>query len=130
MNSPARDIVDYIVAQSLGTLGAASGWGVYLAKEPTAPNTTITVYDTGGFNPDIETGGYRPTVQVRVRAHDYVTAYAKAAAIQAALLAPKGFTQGGTHYVGVWQEGDITTLGYDENDRILLVANYSIYREA
>lgn len=130
MNSPARDIADYIIAQSLGVLGATAGWGVYVGKEPSSPNTTITTYDTGGFNPDYEIGAYRPTVQVRVRAHDYLTAYAKCAAIQAALLAPAGFTQGGTHYVGVWQEGDITTIGYDENDRILLVANYSIYREA
>jgi len=86
MNSPAHDIALYLQSLSFGTLAASSGWAIAVAREPVAPDTTITVYDTGGQGPDTdELDEFLPDIQVRVRAPDYIAAYAKSEGIRAAL---------------------------------------------
>lgn len=130
MTSPAADIASYIQTAGEGTIGAASGWSINVSKEPATPDTTITVYDSGGFGSDYDANIYQPTIQVRVRGNGYLAVHAKIEAINELLIAPKGLTVNTTRYVGAWQPGDIESLGYDENDRVILVSNYNLIREA
>lgn len=129
MNPSSADIAAYLAGQGLGTSGGTSGWSIRAAKEPASPDNCITVYDTSGFAPDPDNGVYEPSVQVRVRGNSYPIVYAKTEAVRDELITPKGFTQGGTRYVGVWQQGSIESLGHDDNDRAVLVMNFNILRQ-
>jgi len=51
MNPTTIDLKDVLEANSVGVFGASSGWGIYIGFEPESPDTTITLYDTGGNNP-------------------------------------------------------------------------------
>ena len=78
---PSKVIADILATESLGVFGAASGWGIYVSKSPANPDTTITVYDTGGFQSDLLMDGDRlnfPTIMMHVRANDYQTVWSKA----------------------------------------------------
>jgi hypothetical protein len=129
MNSAAADTASYLDAQGIGTFAATSGWAIYVSKEPTAPNDTITLYDTVGFNPDPDNGVYNPSMQIRIRGNSYPVIYAKAEAILAELIVPAGVVIGTTNYLGWWQQGSIELIGYDDNDRAIMVLNFNITRQ-
>lgn len=129
MNSAAGDTATYLVAQGVGTLGGVSGWSINVSKEPTAPDTAITLYDTSGFAPDPDNGVYHPSLQVRIRGNGYQAVIAKAEAILAELIVPTDVVIGTTNYIGWWQQGSIESLGYDDNDRVIVVINFNITRQ-
>ena len=129
MGSSAEDVASYLSTEGFGTLGAASGWGIYIGKEPTKPNTTITVYDTGGTmgNPE---SLYDPTIQVRVRSHSYEDAYEKAEDIRDDLVVDStARIIGGWLYTGFWLISDIAKIATDENEREVLTVNFRLMRE-
>lgn len=84
-----------VVAQLLVDLGLCSGpggvgeWPVFVAGEPSSPDEAVTVYDTAGtaFGRSMATGARseNPGVQVRVRARDHRTGWAKARQIARSL---------------------------------------------
>jgi hypothetical protein len=121
MNSPALDIANYLEAATVDTL-------VYVNAEPPEPNNCITVYDTGGADPMVSREVYSPTVQVRVRNLDSQAAYAKQYQIRDVLTSAKNQIINATDYVAIWQQGDVISIGRDENNRYLLTSNYRIMR--
>jgi len=136
MTLPSADIKDLLVTAGVGTfaLGTSTDWSINISQEPpfpTVPHTAITIYDTGGFAPNARFLLEEPTVQVRIRGNpnDYQAAYLKAQAVKDALLGRPGSTLNGNKYVGIWQDSDIISLGNDDNDRPILVANFKIVRE-
>jgi len=129
MNSAAADVMSYLSDNAVGTIGATSGWSLNTSKEPATPDSTVTLYDTGGFAADYDVNLYQPTIQIRVRGHNYQTVYAKADEIEALLIGPKSFTKN-SFYVGAWNPGGFESLGYDENDRAIIVMNINLMREA
>lgn len=130
MNSTAHDIGQYLAAQGLGTFGGTSGFGIYVSKEPTAPDDVITLYDTSGLVPDPENGVFAPAIQIRVRGNGFQAVYSKAEAVRDELINTTDITQGGTRYLELWQQGSIEQLGYDDNDRLILVMNFQTIRKA
>lgn len=125
MSSPAYDIATIIASCSnMPSIGT----GLYVSSEPTAPDNTITVFDTGGFEPSPEGVYQRPTVQIRVRNTNYGAGYAILEEIRDTLHATGSFSQSGFLYTGIWAMQEITSLGYDANNRILLVLNLRIHR--
>lgn len=131
MSAPCIDIKDMLISAGIGTFKATSGWGIYVSEEPTAPDTVVTVYDTGGMDPNPKLLLDHPSVMVRVRgaAGDYSTAWAKALAVKDALLGKAAATVNSTRYVGIWMKGDINYLGRDDNRRPLFSLNFAITRE-
>lgn len=121
MNYPALDIANRIESLSIELL-------CYTNEEPASPNNCVTIYDTGGSDPALPGELFLPTIQVRVRDLIYSDAYAKQEQIMLALCVPTEFEINGARYVGVWQQGDITSIGRDENNRYILTANYRIER--
>ena len=78
-----------LIALGLGAAPPDSPWPCYAAGEPDKPDNCITCYDTMGTNNgrtmiDGETQDLEG-VQVRVRAEDHATGWAKASAIKAGL---------------------------------------------
>lgn len=135
MRSAAHDIALHIASAGLGVFGGASGWAVSVGTEPASPDTTITVYDTGGEGPDTDQLDIeRPTIQVRVRSSKagsaYPDAHDKQRAIRALLHGIKGVTINGTRYAGITMTSEILVIGRDENDRFLMTANYRVIRQA
>lgn len=129
MNSAAADTATYLDTQGAGTAGGSTGWTIRVSKEPTSPDDAITVYDTSGFVPDPDNGVYHPSIQVRVRGNGYAAAYAKAEEVRDILITPTSVDIGTTNYVNWWQQGSIEHIGYDDNDRALLVLNFNITRQ-
>lgn len=134
MNAAAVDIKDVLVAAGVGAFAAHSGWGIFIAVEPVAPDTAVTVYDSGGFAPQYVMDNSidpldHPTVQVRVRGNTYLTAHAKMLEVVAALDHKTHFAQGGTSYQAVFRMGDPMFLEKDESDRSVWVVNFRVIRK-
>ena len=130
MSTPAEAIGRHLADEGVGAIQATSGWCIDIAAEPTSPDTAITLYDSGGRDALLYDEALRqPTIQVRVRATDYLANYAKQTAIVDALHTIIGAEIYGHRYVGIWQTGDIQSLGRDDNNRYVTTSNFQIIRE-
>ena len=130
MNSPAVDIMEYLQSGGVGTIGSSSGWSLNSSREPATPDTTVTLYDGVGSGNDYEINLHSPSIQIRARGNNYRVVYAKMDEIESYLLSTESFTVGSTRYVGAWNPGGIELIGYDENDRAIIVMNINLMREA
>jgi len=131
MKSPAHDLALYLVTAGVGAFGGEAAWSVNVAVEPVSPPEAITLYDTGGGEPDTdELTDFLPTFQVRVRGPNYATAYSKQEAIRNLLILPEPIVVDSSQFVGIQMSSDIICIGRDESDRFLLVANYRARRTA
>lgn len=131
MNSLARDVALFLDAESVGAFPpASSGWAISVAQEPASPDDAITVYDTGGLEPDTdELDVFRPTIQVRVRSRDYEGARAKHEVIRELLIMQQPLVLA-TSSVLVSASSEIAGIGRDDNNRHILTANYRARRTA
>lgn len=126
------DISDILSTNGVGTLGANTGWGIFVSREPDSPDTAITIFDSGNsLEPNAKWLLEYPSFQVRVRGseNNYLSATAKIQEIKDVLLGLPPQTRNGTNYRGVWQQTEIIPLGYDDQNRPLLVQNYRTVRE-
>lgn len=121
MNSPALDIANFLELESVELL-------IFVNEEPASPNDCVTVYDTGGADPMVVDDVYSPTIQVRVRNLDSQLAYAKQYQIRDILVAVSNQIINAIDYVAMWQQGDIISIGRDENNRFILTSNYRLMR--
>ena len=130
MNSPGHDIAVHLAANGVGTFNPSSASStIFVGTEPAKPDDCVTIYDTGGAEPDtVELDWFRPTFQVRVRDGSYVDAYNKQVTIRELLILSEIQFSGG-RFVGVMMSSEIMSLGLDENKRYVLVANYRAIRE-
>jgi len=90
----------------------------------------VTIYDTGGGDPLVVADVYQPTIQVRVRNLDGQAAYAKQYQIRDLLHDAINQVINSTDYIGMWLQGDIISLGRDENSRYILTSNYRLMRSS
>jgi len=123
MNSAAYDIATILESNTIETT-------CYVNSEPTEPNNCVTIYDTGGSDPLVVSDVYQPTIQVRVRDLDSQAAYAKQYQIRDLLQDAINQVINSTDYIGMWLQGDIISLGRDENSRYILTSNYRLMRSS
>ena len=67
MAEPEDGIRDLLVAAGVGTFGATTGWGIFIGKQPTEPDTSITIRE---YNADLPMPKFLidfPAVQVMIR---------------------------------------------------------------
>lgn len=131
MSSPAYELAQYLAAQNVGEFGGDGDWSIFVASEPTTPESCITVYDEGDgdeyFQPiDLDTGG----VQVRVRSFSYEMAYEVQKQSRQVLTAIGNEVIQQHYYIGVWAASGIMSIGRDDNERFLLVCNYRVERQS
>lgn len=128
MNSPAHDIALYLDDMGVGVFGSASGWAIAVGAEPATPDDAITIYDTGGEDPDTdELDVDRTAIQVRVRSASYTGAYAKQDEIKDILILTQPIAAD-TSLLRVMMTSDIMSLGRDDNNRHVLTSNYRTRR--
>lgn len=128
MNSPAHDLALALATQGVGVWAGDTGWGINAAVEPTSPDTAITLFDTGGFGLDTDDlSPELPTFQVRVRAGDFPAAYTKQDDIKK-LLTQNSIDCETSVFSLIVMTSNIISLGMDQNNRYVLVANYRSWR--
>lgn len=131
MSLPSKDMADILVTDVVQINGENAEFGVnlFVGIAPKSPDAVVVVLDTGGFDPDAATDYKRPTIQVLVRGakNGYQAAYVLAQAVVTSLHALSNKSQGDSRY-SAWQEGDIISVGNDENDRPILTTNFRLHK--
>lgn len=134
MNSPADDIARLLAATLTpgGDIGGNLPFCINFAAEPDAPDDTITIYDTPGGEPDTdELDEYQIAFQVRIRCKVHAAGYAKHEAIRNLLILPVvPIVAASSKFLFITLTSDIGSLGRDDGNRHILVANYSARRTA
>jgi hypothetical protein len=118
MTSPAYTIARYLETEGFGE------WAndINVSLEPNEPVECITLYDTGGQDPDSdEQDVFNKTIQIRVRTLNYLETYTKLEQIRDLLIKQ---TIAGIN--GIWMQGDILYIGRDDNDRHLFTTNFRL----
>lgn len=128
MNPPSEDIKDILAAASALALTFATD--LFVSEMPATPDLCVTIYDTGGFDPDVNFVYDRPTVQIRVRGDrgEYLVAHGLAQTIRDLLSGEHNYTINGARYIAIWAQGDIISVGYDDNHRPILTINFRLHR--
>jgi len=127
MNPTSEDIIA-ILEQSGIEVGTFAG-DLFIHQMPDSPDACISVHDTGGFDPEVNDYN-KPTVQIRVRGDKmgYQAAWDKAKEVRDTLHTLHNEVFGGTRYIQIMLQGDITDIGNDEKGRPLLVLNFLVHR--
>jgi len=131
MNAPSEDIKDILEAESSLTLTFATN--LFVSEIPVdAPvnSVCVSVFDTGGEDPEMNYTYERPHVQVLVRGakSGYREGHELAQAIRDSLIATYDYEVNGARYVGIWCMGDVNFIAYDDNRRPLFTVNFRLHR--
>jgi hypothetical protein len=122
----SRTIAQFLAAQGVGTFAGTNEWSINIAVEPATPVGAITIYDTGGGEPDTDNLSLlHKTIQIRTRNNVYAKAYSKQEQIRDLLILNSpvaGLTD-------VQMSSDILSIGRDTNDNHILTSNYRILQE-
>lgn len=130
MNSASQDIKDMLVDES--SLGLTFAGNLFVGKEPSTPDTTVTIFETPGLPPqltlDAEEQYYYPSVQIRIRGRSYLDTYTLAKQIHDYLHGRAHETWNSTLYVLIQSLGEPALLDWDDNNRCRFIMNFNIQR--
>ena len=132
MNAPSIDIKNML--ESYGDSSGLSldlGNNLYIGREPATPINCVTIYDTGGFSPDLglNNQGYeRPSIQIRIRNEKYVDGWNLAHAIMTALHGRSHEIWGGTLYTVIYCSSGPALLEWDDHNRVKFIINFNLQR--
>lgn len=141
MNSPAQDIAEYIISESLATASPDMTFPAFTGRMPSSPVECVAVFDSPGLAPlvsheagaDTESYIERPFVTVRVRMKSYAAAYNKALAIDRALSNPAPFSVAygpiSMYYLSVISVNGVSHYERDEVGAEVFLMNYRINRK-
>ena len=134
MLMPSEDIKDMLEEDV--SLGLTFQTNLFIGREPDIPNSVVTIYDTPGGVPRTTLGGNSqvvysyPSVQIRVRDANYVTAYNLARGIINSLHTKHhGESYNGALYIMIQSGGEPISLGYTEKGLALFVVNFNLQRK-
>lgn len=132
MNATTVDIKDILEGES--SLGLVFGTNLFIGKEPSTPDDTVSLYDSPGYATMCtldQVGDYFfPSVQVIVRNTSYLAGVNLAQDIVTTLHARAGERWGGTLYTAVRCVGGPYLMDYDANNRPRFVINFDIQRRS
>ena len=133
MAAPSEGIRDLLVAAVVGVFNSTdnTNWSIHISKQPDKPDRAITIYDSGGQDPNPQWLVDYPTVQVRVRGgeNDYLVAHQKCRDIVNALIGLPSQDINGERWVSLAQTGGIAFMGYDEKKRPMFSTNWRLIIE-
>lgn len=132
MNPPSEDIKDILLESDAG-LDLTYGTNLFVNHEPDRvgiQNEVITIYDTGGAEPDTQHVYEYPTIMIRGRGdiRNYSSIYTLLESIKNELHGTANKTINSARYIGIWLSSDIFFVGYDERSRPILTINFRIQR--
>jgi len=130
MNPVSEDIKDMLEADS--SLGLVFGTNLFIGLQPSTPANCTTIYDSGGFSPQLTLdgdGGYfYPSIQIRVRSTEYVTGWSLINMIKTLLHGRGNETWNGTLYTVIYCSSGPALLDWDENGRVNFIVNFNVQR--
>jgi len=130
MNAPSEDVKDMLVADT--SLGLVFTTNLFIGKEPSKPIDCATIFDTPGFAPLLTfkqgENYYYPSVQIRVRNHDYMSGWDLINDIKVSLHGRAQQTWNETLYSLVACSIEPALLDWDENSRARFVTTFNIQR--
>ena len=131
MANPAESLHDLLVIAGVAVSGAQTGWGVFVGKVPETPDTAIALMLTGGQSPNPRWLLDFPSVQALVRGdkNGYQAAYTKTVQVKDALLGFEAADVNGDRMVAINMQGDIVSLGFDEDNRVMFSINFALIIE-
>lgn len=143
MNAASEDVKDRLVAGGLGVFASQTDgtFGIFIGHEPTTPDTTITIYDTGAPFPGYYLDRAHPptdfsTFQIRVRDQQYLDSHKKIKDVDDFLSQIASFNVPGVdvgelnvRYSSILKTSGPLFLEKDNNDRFIWVANFQVFRE-
>lgn len=124
MGTPVDGFKDLLVAGGAGVFASTSGWSICIGKLVDAPDTCVSIRQTGGLPANPKWLLDYPSLQVIVRGapSGYQAALIEAYKVKDVLLGLTSLTLNGDRWVSVLMVGDITDLGQD----ILLRPRFSL----
>lgn len=133
MTLPSILMKDTLVNDSYIFAGVGD-WHLWIGKEPTSPDRTITIYDAPGRAPNPRWLLDYPAVQIRVRGNtnDYKAAGDKAVEVRNRLLGRESYDAYdglGDRVVAINAIGDISFIGWDDTNRPAFVFNLALIVE-
>jgi len=129
MNSPSLDISLMLEADESLKLKFADN--LFLNREPAKPNDCITIFDYPGRPPQLNltSQGYEyPSIQIRVRSHDYMIGWTLAESIKNVLHGRGQEVIEETLYSAISCASGPALLDWDENSRARIIINFNIQR--
>jgi hypothetical protein len=128
MSAPSVDVKDLLESESV--LALTFGTDLFIGEIPPEPNECVVVFDTGGSPSEPHYTYERPTVQIRVRGErgGYVVAYDLINAVRNTLNGQSNVSVNTSRYVGIWQQGDVSFVAWDDNQRPLFTVNFRLHR--
>lgn len=130
MNPSSEDIKDILEAES--SLGLVFGENLFIGREPSSPNNTITIFDTPGKPPQqtYKKGEnyYYPSIQIRARNDDYISGITLLSSIRDVLHNMNNETINSTLYCSIVAKGEPALLDWDQNARPRFILNFDIQR--
>lgn len=129
MMSPAQDTAQALtLSRVVGEQGGTADWAVFIGREPLVPENVVTVYDTGG-GPSVLVDLRKPTVQVRVRATEYLDGWLRSNEAYKALVEPvTPSTVDGITLQWI-STSEVAFIGRDDADRCIFTCNYQLLRD-
>lgn len=132
MQATSEDIKS-ILTDSSSALNLVFGVSLFIGKEPTTPNNTVTIFDTGGQPPGLTLDQKvyeHPAIQIRVRNISYMVGWGLISSIQDTLHGRAQETWNGTLYSLIYAVSNPMFLDWDDNGRARFVVNFNIDRRA
>jgi len=131
-NPASVDIKDILLINEASPLDSLEfATNLFIGNEPSKPDTCVTIFDTPGFAPDKHFDPtdryYRPSIQIRVRSKDYVTAYTLVNAIKMALH-NLHLAINDTVYTAIYCSQEPALLDWDQNGRCRWVCSFDMQR--
>lgn len=133
MNSVSEDIKEFLLSYGESSGLDLVGDPIYIGDEPTSPINCITIFDSGGYPPDLGLmiqGYERPSMQIRVRNKKYLDGIHLAQRIKDALHGQAQITIGGTLYSVIQCTSGPAHLDWDNNRNARFFINFNIQRRA
>jgi hypothetical protein len=124
MNDVATEIATYLEDESIGTIGT----DLFVGDQPDSSDNVISVFNTGGYQPDKYLPTAKPTVEVLVRNKSYASCASKIQDVVDLLHNQYNVTlvSGGNYYFYIRLVAEPSSLGRDEKGRQEFSANFEI----
>lgn len=131
MASPAEGVKDLLVAASVGTFGATTGWAIMVGTVQEDPNTMISIFDSPGEPSNPKYLLDFPYFQILIRGEPggYEAAHQKAIDCRDVLLGMDPAVVNSDNWDIITQVGTVSFLKQDESSRPVFTSNYRIILE-
>jgi hypothetical protein len=130
MGAPSVDIKDILESDS--SLALEFQTDLFIGREPSSPDNTVTITDTSGFGPDLyynDAKYYYPSVQIQVRNNSYITGWDLINDIKELLHGRGHETWNGSRYELIRCTTEPLLFNYDEHNRVRFIINISMQRK-